>query len=106
MGPRLKYEVARHSREIGIRMALGAQPKDVLRSVVARGIVLAFIGAIIGTAASFEVTRFLGGMLYDVKTSDPLTLVGAPALLLLVALLYVPTLRAARVDPLVAPRYE
>jgi ABC-type lipoprotein release transport system permease subunit len=104
----LSYEVARRTREIGIRMALGAQSGDVLRSVVGHGIALAAIGVAIGTAASFGVTRFLGSMLYDVKPSDPLTLVSVTALLLLVALAacYIPARRATRVDPLVALRYE
>ncbi len=104
----LSYEVARRTREIGIRMALGAQSGDVLRSVVGHGIALAAIGAAIGTAASFGVTRFLGSMLYDVKPSDPFTLVGVTVLLLLVALAacYIPARRATRVDPLVALRYE
>ncbi len=104
----LSYEVARRTREIGIRMALGAQSADVLRSVVGHGIVLAAIGAAIGTAASFGVTRFLGSMLYDVKPSDPWTLVAVTALLLLVALAacYIPARRATHVDPLVALRYE
>jgi ABC-type antimicrobial peptide transport system permease subunit len=104
----LSYEVARRTREIGIRMALGAQPGGVLRSVVGRGIALAAVGAAIGTAASFGVTRLLGSMLYDVKPSDPLTLAGATMLLLLVALAacYIPARRATHVDPLVALRYE
>jgi predicted permease len=104
----LSYEVARRTHEIGIRMALGAQSGDVLRSVVGRGILLAVIGAGIGTAASLGVTRFLGSMLYGVKSSDPLTLVCVTALLLGVTLAacYIPARRATRVDPLVALRYE
>jgi predicted permease len=104
----LSYEVARRTREIGIRMALGAQPGGVLRRVVGHGIALAAIGATIGTAASFGVTRLLGSMLYDVKPGDPLTLAGVTALLLLVALAacYIPARRATHVDPLVALRYE
>jgi len=104
----LSYEVARpHARDRHPH-GVGAQSGDVLRSVVGHGIALAAIGVAIGTAASFGVTRFLGSMLYDVKPSDPLTLVSVTALLLLVALAacYIPARRATRVDPLVALRYE
>jgi ABC-type antimicrobial peptide transport system permease subunit len=104
----LSYEVTRSTREIGIRMALGAQAGNVVRSVVGRGVALALIGAAVGTAASLGFTRYLGSMLYGVQPSDPLTLIGVAALLLAVALAacYVPARRATRVDPLVALRYE
>jgi len=104
----LSYEVAGRTREIGIRMALGAQAGNVLRDVVWKGIKLAATGVAIGTAASFEVTRYLGTVLYDVKPSDPTTLVSVGVILLLVTLAacYVPARRATTVDPLVALRYE
>src|SRR5579863_3761552 len=104
----LSYEVAGRTHEIGIRMALGAQAGNVLRDVVGKGITLAATGVAIGSAASFEVTRFLGTLLYDVKPSDPKTLVSVGVILLLVALAacYVPARRATMVDPLVALRYE
>ena len=81
----LSYEVSRRTQEIGIRMAVGAQAGDVLRNVIGHGIVLAVIGAAIGTAASFAVTRYLGTMLFAVKLSDPVTLIGVTSLLLVVA---------------------
>ena len=104
----LSYEVAGRTHEIGIRMALGAQAGNVLREVVGKGITLAATGVAIGTAASFELTRYLGTILYDVKPSDPTTLVSVGVILLLVALAacYVPARRATMVDPLVALRYE
>ena len=104
----LSYEVARRTREIGIRMALGAQSGDMRRRVVGQGIALAAIGAAIGIAASFGVTRFLGAMLFEVKPSDPLTLIGVAALLLAVALVacYIPARRATRIDPIAALRSE
>ena len=104
----LSYEVSRRTREIGIRMALGAQPGDVLRRVIGHGVLLAATGAAIGTAASLAVTRYLGALLFGVSPSDPRTLAGVTCLLLAVAFgaCYLPARRATRVDPLVALRYE
>ena len=104
----LSYEVTQGTREIGIRMALGAQRSHVLRRVVFRGIALVGFGAAVGTAASFAVTRFLGSMLFEVKPGDPATLSGVIVLLVLVALIacYIPARRATRVDPLIALRHE
>ena len=104
----LSYEVSRRTREIGIRMALGAEQRNVLRIVVAHGLGLAITGLMFGFAAAFGVTRYLGSVLYDVHPGDPITLIIVAAILLFVALLacFVPARRATRVDPIVALRNE
>ena len=104
----LSYEVSRRTREIGIRMALGAEQRNVLRIVVGQGIGLAITGVMFGFAAAFGVTRYLGSVLYDVHPGDPITLIAVAAILLFVALLacFVPARRATRVDPMVALRNE
>jgi predicted permease len=104
----LAYEVAQRTREIGIRTALGAQKRDVLRLVGTQGFALVVIGVVSGIVAAIGVTRSLGSLLYGVRPTDPITLFGVCALLLTVGLAacWIPARRAACVDPMVALRYE
>jgi len=104
----LAYEVARRTREIGIRAALGAQNRDVLRLVGGQGVVLIAFGFILGVVAAAGVTSSLRSFLYGVKPTDPGTFLAVGALLLLVGLAacYIPARRATQVDPVVALRYE
>jgi predicted permease len=104
----LAYLVTQRTREIGVRMALGAQSTSVLGMVVGRGLRLAADGVVIGIVAALALTRLMQGVLYGVTATDPLTFAGVAAALLLVAALasWLPALRATRVDPLVALRAE
>jgi putative ABC transport system permease protein len=104
----MSYTVAQHTREIGIRMALGAQPRSILKLIVGRGLVLVSAGVVIGVLASFGLTRFIEHMLFGVTPTDPLTFVAIVFLLGLVALLacLVPAQRAMRVDPIVVLRSQ
>ena len=104
----LSYEVSRRTREIGIRMALGAHRETVLRLILRQGLVLAIAGAGVGIGVAAVVMRYLASMLYDVHANDPVTMIGVAALLTVVALAacYIPARRAMRVDPMVALRYE
>src|SRR5215813_10778851 len=104
----LAYAVSRRTREIGIRIALGAHPGAVLRMVLRQGLILTLLGVGIGLAASLGATRLLTSQLFDVTPTDPVTFVVAPILLLTAALLagLVPARRATNVDPLIAIRQE
>jgi putative ABC transport system permease protein len=104
----LSYSVRRRVREIGVRMALGAQRGDILRMILGQGTKLALIGAGIGVAGALALTRLMSSQLFGVTATDPITFVSVSALILLVALLacYIPAQRATKVDPMVALRYE
>jgi predicted permease len=104
----MSYAVSRRAKDIGIRMALGAQPRDALRLIVRQGMLLVAIGLAIGLAAALALGRILTGLLLGVGSADPLTFVGVTALLALTALIacLIPARRATKVDPMIALRFE
>ena len=107
----MAYGVAQRTQEIGIRMALGASPNDVLKMILRQGMALTMVGIALGIASAYVLTKYLeslSNMLYGVRATDPLTFIVVAAFLSAVALLacYIPARRATKVDPMVALRYE
>jgi putative ABC transport system permease protein len=104
----MSYAVTQRTHEIGIRMAIGAQPRDVFRMILGQGMMLTIIGMAVGLLGAFALTRLMTTMLFSVKPTDPITFSAVALLLLLIALIacYIPGRRATKVDPVNSLRYE
>jgi putative ABC transport system permease protein len=104
----LSYTVAQRTRELGIRMALGAEPKSVMRLVVGQAMTPALIGVVLGLAGAWSATRLMSSLLFGVSATDPITFIAVALFLLGIAAIasWLPARRATRVDPLIALRAE
>jgi putative ABC transport system permease protein len=104
----MAYSVSRRTREIGVRVALGATSRDVVAMILSQGLRTVLVGIVVGIAGSLALTRALQSLLFMVSATDPLTFAGVILLLICVAVLacYIPARRASKVDPMVALRYE
>ena len=104
----MSYSVAQRTREIGIRIAIGARRADVLQMTVKQGLKLVGAGMMLGLLAAFLLTRVMASLLFGISATDPITFIGISLVILAVAILasYVPALRATKVDPIVALRAQ